>query len=120
MVQAIRECEAHIACTLLFEGFVSLNKAAERTRIREALSFAFRLWLTALVNTEDVRRKKPPLPIQVNDRLAQMKRESSALVQRAEALEDDQHQEKEALLQQANEVLKERQALKWCLTLGPR
>lgn len=58
---------------------------------------------------EDVRRKKPPLPIQVNDRLAQMKRESSALIQRAEALDDDKLKEKEALTQQANEVLKERE-----------
>lgn len=61
---------------------------------------------------EDVRRKKPPLPIQVNDRLAQMKRESSALVQRAEALDDDKLKEKEALMQQANEVLKERVELR--------
>mmetsp|Transcript_4096 Transcript_4096/g.7476 ORF Transcript_4096/g.7476 Transcript_4096/m.7476 type:complete len:309 (-) Transcript_4096:272-1198(-) len=58
---------------------------------------------------EDVRRKKPPLPIQVNDRLAQMKRESSALIQRAEALDDDKVREKEALIQQANDVLKERE-----------
>ncbi|CAJ1429959.1 unnamed protein product [Effrenium voratum] len=58
---------------------------------------------------EDVRRKKPPLPIQVNDRLAQMKRESSALLQKAESLDDDKVREKEALTQQANEVLKERE-----------
>eukprot|EP00913_Durusdinium_trenchii_P004000 g3705.t1 len=58
---------------------------------------------------EDVRRKKPPLPIQVNDRVAQMKRESSALMQRAEALDDDKLKEKEALIQQANDVLKERE-----------
>jgi len=60
---------------------------------------------------EDVRRKKPPLPIQVNDRLAQMKRESSALIQRAEALDDDKLKEKEALTTQANEVLKEREEI---------
>lgn len=72
-------------------------------------TFVGRSWLW---RCEDVRRKKPPLPIQVNDRLAQMKRESSALVQRAEALDDDKLKEKEALMQQANEVLKERWGLR--------
>ncbi|CAJ1377319.1 unnamed protein product, partial [Effrenium voratum] len=38
-----------------------------------------------------------------------MKRESSALLQKAESLDDDKVREKEALTQQANEVLKERE-----------
>lgn len=60
---------------------------------------------------EDIRRKKPPLPVAINDRLAQMRRESSALIQRAESLDDDKIREKERLVQQANELLKEREDL---------
>lgn len=57
----------------------------------------------------DVRRKKPPLPPAVNDRLSAMKRESSAMIQRAEQMDDDQIREKEALITKANELLKDRE-----------
>mmetsp|Transcript_44563 Transcript_44563/g.129585 ORF Transcript_44563/g.129585 Transcript_44563/m.129585 type:complete len:378 (+) Transcript_44563:117-1250(+) len=59
----------------------------------------------------DVRRKKPPLPPAVNDRLSAMKRESSAMVQKAEQMDDDQIREKEALITKANELMKERDEL---------
>merc|ERR1712187_114181 len=57
----------------------------------------------------DVRRKKPPLPPAVNDRLSAMKRESSAMIQKAEGMDDDQIREKEALVTKANEMLKDRE-----------
>lgn len=59
----------------------------------------------------DVRRKKPPLPPAVNDRLSAMKRESSAMIQKAEQMDDDQIREKEALITKANELLKEREEM---------
>mmetsp|Transcript_33102 Transcript_33102/g.102776 ORF Transcript_33102/g.102776 Transcript_33102/m.102776 type:complete len:346 (+) Transcript_33102:129-1166(+) len=65
--------------------------AAERTRIRE-----------------DLRRKKPALPGPVNDKLAMMKRESSAMIQRAEALDDEHLVEKQALITKSAELMKER------------
>lgn len=68
--------------------------AAERQRIRE-----------------DLRRRKPALPGIVNDKLAIMKRESSAMIQRAETLDDDQLREKEALITKAAELMKERDEL---------
>jgi len=58
---------------------------------------------------EDLRRKKPALPGYVNDKLAIMKRESSAMIQRAETLDDDQLREKEALITKANEIMKDRE-----------
>merc|ERR1712187_501461 len=60
---------------------------------------------------EDVRRKKPPLPAAINDKLAALKRESSAMIQRAETLDDDQFREKEGLISKANEMLKDREEL---------
>mmetsp|Transcript_34174 Transcript_34174/g.98540 ORF Transcript_34174/g.98540 Transcript_34174/m.98540 type:complete len:390 (-) Transcript_34174:38-1207(-) len=57
----------------------------------------------------DIRRKKPPLPLAVNDRLSKMKRESSQMIQKAEEMDDDQIREKEALVTKANELLKERE-----------
>merc|ERR1712061_447187 len=57
----------------------------------------------------DIRKKKPPLPPAVNDRLSAMKRESSAMIQKAEAMDDDQIREKEALVAKANEMLKDRE-----------
>lgn len=66
--------------------------AKERTRIRE-----------------DLRRKKPALPGFVNDKLAIMKRESSAMIQRAEALDDNELKEKEVLITKAAALMKERE-----------
>merc|ERR1712226_1424068 len=68
--------------------------AAERQRIRT-----------------DVRRKKPPLPLTVNDRLSAMKRESSNMIQKAEEMDDDRIREKEALITKANELLKDREIM---------
>mmetsp|Transcript_68349 Transcript_68349/g.142863 ORF Transcript_68349/g.142863 Transcript_68349/m.142863 type:complete len:327 (+) Transcript_68349:70-1050(+) len=59
----------------------------------------------------DVRRRKPPLPQTVNDRLSQMKREATQMVQKAEAMDDDQLREKETLTAKANEILKDREDL---------
>merc|ERR1712039_1159181 len=59
----------------------------------------------------DIRKKKPPLPPAVNDRLSAMKRESSAMIQKAEAMDDDQIREKESLVAKANELLKDREDL---------
>merc|ERR1712194_564384 len=56
----------------------------------------------------DVRRKKPPLPLHVNDKAAQMRRESSALIQKAESLDDDNLREKEMCLNSSNALLKDR------------
>merc|ERR1712013_255330 len=56
----------------------------------------------------DVRRKKPPLPLHTNDKAAQMRRESSALIQKAEGLDDDHLREKETLITRSAEILKER------------
>jgi len=60
---------------------------------------------------DDVRRKKPPLPAHINDKLAALKRESSAMIQRAETLDDDQFREKESLITKANEMIKDRDEL---------
>merc|ERR1712222_302832 len=60
---------------------------------------------------EDVRRRKPPLPAHINDKLAALKRESAAMIQRAETLDDDQFREKESLINKANEMLKDRDEL---------
>ncbi|CAE7278610.1 crop, partial [Symbiodinium necroappetens] len=92
-----------------------LKREYEKTQMRD-LDFVIRECEAHIASEknrirEDVRRKKPPLPIQVNDKLAQMKRESSALIQRAEALDDDKVREKEELIQQANDVLKERESV---------
>jgi len=56
----------------------------------------------------DAWRKKPPLPPHVNDGLAAMKRESSAMIQKAESMDDDQIREKEALITRVNELIKDR------------
>merc|ERR1712039_112437 len=56
----------------------------------------------------DIRKKKPPLPPAVNDRLSRMKREASAMIEKAEAMDDDQIREKEGLVSKANELLKDR------------
>lgn len=56
----------------------------------------------------DVRRKKPPLPLHVNDKAAQMRRESSALIQKAESIDDDNLREKEMCINSSNALLKER------------
>jgi len=66
--------------------------ASERQRIRE-----------------DLRRRKPALPGGVNDKLALMKRESSAMIQRAEDLDDDKLAEKQTLITRAAEMMKERE-----------
>ncbi|CAE7626717.1 BBX19 [Symbiodinium sp. CCMP2456] len=84
-----------------------LKREYEKTQMRD-LDFVIRECEAHIASEknrirEDVRRKKPPLPIQVNDKLAQMKRESSALIQRAEALDDDKVREKEELIQQAHD-----------------
>lgn len=56
---------------------------------------------------DDWGRRRPPLPSSVIDKLSSMKRESSAMVQRAEALDDDSFKEKEALISRAGEIMKE-------------
>lgn len=60
---------------------------------------------------EDLRRKKPPLPTHVNDKLAAMKRESSAKITEAEKLDDDSLKEKESLITEAKGIMKERELL---------
>merc|ERR1712085_76547 len=59
----------------------------------------------------DVRRKKPPLPLVVNDRLSAMKRESSNMIKQAEEMDDDRIREKEGLITKANEISKDREDL---------
>jgi RNA-binding protein Luc7-like 2 len=56
---------------------------------------------------DDWGRRRPPLPVAVIDKLAQMKRECSAKVKKAEALDDDKFQEKAQLMAEANELTKE-------------
>jgi len=56
---------------------------------------------------DDIRRKKPPLPADVNTRLAHMWRESCALIEKAEWLDDDSFKEKEALLLKSQELKKD-------------
>lgn len=64
--------------------------ASERTRIRD-----------------DWGRRRPPLPSAVIDKLSSMKRESSAMIQRAEAMDDDLFKEKQELIQRSGEIMKE-------------
>lgn len=77
---SLRDCEFVVhACDAHFN--------TERARIRD-----------------DIRRRKPPLPADVNTRLAHMRRESSSLIEKAESLDDDGFKEKEALLLKAQEL----------------
>lgn len=79
-IVCLRDCEFAIQCC-------EAHFNEERARIRD-----------------DIRRRKPPLPAEVNTRLAHMWRESSALREKAETLDDDASKEKEAMLAKAAEL----------------
>lgn len=68
--------------------------ASERNRIRQ-----------------DTGRKKPPLPAVINDTLSIMKKQSAAMIARAESLDDDQLREKEVLVKKAAEINQDREEL---------
>lgn len=56
---------------------------------------------------DDWSRKRPPLPVHVIDRISAMKRESSALIKQAEALDDDSYKEKMAMITKSAELTKD-------------
>jgi len=60
---------------------------------------------------DDWGRKRPPLPVHVIDRVSQIKRDSTAMIQQAEALDDDKMQERAQMMARSEELMKESIAL---------
>lgn len=55
----------------------------------------------------EVRRKKPPLPAEVNIRISNLKKEAREKQEWASKLEDDQHRKKEELQQESADLFKQ-------------